>query len=218
MVATLILIEFFAGSLMFSYWLGRLAGKRLEEVRDGNPGAYNLAHAAGFKWGVVGALLDFCKGYFPLVYFLQRGWVPARTLPFVAIAPVLGHAFSPFLKFKGGKALAVTYGVWSAVTSFQGSLVYAVTMGFGKLCERIYNWGKPSRPEIDAMLDIAGFIVVGFFLLAAGFASSLLQLWVLNFAVLVFKRKRDFSLLIKSKLRGEEVKKRRKKGKSCPGG
>nr|WP_322785336.1 glycerol-3-phosphate acyltransferase [Carboxydothermus ferrireducens] len=36
----------------------------------------------------------------------------------MAVAPVLGHAFSPFLRFKGGKAMAVTFGVWSAIEKF----------------------------------------------------------------------------------------------------
>ncbi len=53
MIILLSIIEFGCGSLMFSNWIGRMVGKRLEEIRDGNPGAFNLGHAAGFKMGVI---------------------------------------------------------------------------------------------------------------------------------------------------------------------
>ncbi|KUJ90454.1 MAG: hypothetical protein XD37_1336 [Thermoanaerobacter thermocopriae] len=53
MIILLSILEFGCGSLMFSYWMGLMLGKRLEEVRDGNPGAFNLGHAAGFKMGVI---------------------------------------------------------------------------------------------------------------------------------------------------------------------
>ncbi len=41
----------------------------------------------------------------------------------IAIAPVLGHVFSPFLKFRGGKAIAVSLGVWIGLTIWKASLV-----------------------------------------------------------------------------------------------
>ncbi|WP_075860370.1 glycerol-3-phosphate acyltransferase [Carboxydothermus pertinax] len=197
MVILLAIIEFLCGSLMFSYWLGVMAGKKLEEVRDGNPGAFNLWCAAGYKVGFWGAFLDFFKGYFPLVYFFNRGYLDSEvTLAVVAIAPVLGHAFSPFLKFKGGKALAATFGVWSAVTSFKASFAYAVTLGFLKGLERIFYWGSPSLPERDAVLDILGFAFLGAFFLTGIFAGNLFYLWCLNFLLLFYKRKRDFAILL----------------------
>jgi len=200
MIILLSLLEFGCGSLMFSYWMGLMLGKRLEEMRDGNPGAFNLGHAAGFKMGVVGATFDFMKGYFPLVYFLEKGYVTGNAIAIVAIAPILGHAFSPFLKFKGGKALATTFGVWSAITRFKASLTYAVILGILKLGERRYNIGKPSIPEIDAVLDLVGFGILGGLLFLSSVESYLLLLWMLNFAVLLYKRKNDMNIVLKAKM------------------
>ncbi|ABY94369.1 acyl-phosphate glycerol 3-phosphate acyltransferase [Thermoanaerobacter thermohydrosulfuricus] len=200
MIILLSILEFGCGSLMFSYWMGLMLGKRLEEVRDGNPGAFNLGHAAGFKMGVVGATFDFMKGYFPLVYFLEKGYVTGNAIAIVAIAPILGHAFSPFLKFKGGKALATTFGVWSAITRFKASLTYAVILGILKLGERRYNRGKPSIPEIDAVLDLVGFGILGGLLFLSSVESYLLLLWMLNFAVLLYKRKNDMNIVLKAKM------------------
>src|SRR5690606_14820148 len=108
-------LAWLSGSLMFSYWLGCLKRRNLREVGDGNPGGVNLLKAVGIGWGLAGIALDFLKGYVPLVLLLWNGAVTGYELVPVAIAPVLGHAFSPFLKFQGGKAIAVTFGVWSAL-------------------------------------------------------------------------------------------------------
>lgn len=194
------LIEFAFGSLMFSYWLGLIVGKRLEEVRDGNPGAFNLWCAAGFKVGTIGAILDFMKGYFPLVYFIKNGHFSGNKIAVIAIMPILGHAFSPFLRFKGGKALAATFGVWSATTHFKGAFVYAVILGILKLVERMYNKGKPSMPEVDAVLDLLGFVIWGVILIIGNFENYLLLLWMFNFSVLLYKRKNDITLFLKVRL------------------
>jgi len=197
MIVILGIIEFACGSMMFSYWLGIMAGKRLEEVRDGNPGATNLWYAAGFKIGIIGAILDFMKGYFPLVYFINKGYIREDAIVFIAIAPILGHAFSPFLRFNGGKALAATFGVWSAATHFKGSFMYAVILGILKLGERMYNKGKPSLPEVDAVLDLLGFVILGTLLVLGSFENYLLLLWLFNFIILLYKRKNDMVSFLK---------------------
>lgn len=65
MIIIYVIIEFLCGSLMFSYWLGLVSKKDLSTVGDGNPGAFNLWKAAGYKLGLAGVFLDFMKGYFP---------------------------------------------------------------------------------------------------------------------------------------------------------
>ncbi|HBG76123.1 MAG TPA: hypothetical protein DDW86_04110, partial [Clostridiales bacterium] len=47
MIVLYVIVEYFCGSLMFSYWLARLVNRDLTKVGDGNPGAFNLWHAAG---------------------------------------------------------------------------------------------------------------------------------------------------------------------------
>lgn len=112
-----ITIAYLCGSLPFSIWIGRLVlGKDITQVGDGNPGAANVWRAGGTRWGVAAVLLDFFKGAVPvalanLVYDIEGPW-----LALIAIAPIAGHAFSPFLGFRGGKALAVTFGIWAGLT------------------------------------------------------------------------------------------------------
>jgi glycerol-3-phosphate acyltransferase PlsY len=123
-------IGFLSGSAMFSYWLGKLILRRdVREYGDANPGAVNAWKAGGWKIGLPGALLDFCKGAVPVGLAVWTAGVGGWGLVPVALAPVLGHAFSPFLGFKGGKAVAVTLGVWSGVTIWEGLGVLAASMG-----------------------------------------------------------------------------------------
>lgn len=120
------LIGFFLGAIPFSLLLGKFfAGKDIRTVGDGNPGGANALKAGGLKVGIPAILLDIAKGFVP-VYLAQRAGLAGWSLIPAALAPVLGHAFSPFLRFRGGKALGATGGVWVALIGLWAFPVYAV--------------------------------------------------------------------------------------------
>ena len=58
----------------------------------------------------------------------------------IALAPVLGHAFSPFLRFKGGKAVAVTVGIWCGLTVWEGPTVGGLLLGLFFLLLAVDGW------------------------------------------------------------------------------
>jgi acyl phosphate:glycerol-3-phosphate acyltransferase len=123
------IVGFFLGSLPFSVWLGRLVLK--EDVRqygDGNPGAANVGKAGGPLLGIVAVLLDGLKGAIPVLIAVHVFEISGPTLIPVALAPVVGHAFSPFLGFHGGKAIATTFGIWLGLTSWVGPVVLGVSV------------------------------------------------------------------------------------------
>lgn len=186
MVLPALLVEFFCGSLMFSYWLGLAAGRDIRRVGDGNPGAFNLWNSAGFKFGILGVILDFMKGYIPLLLFLNSGVLAGWAVVPGSIAPILGHAFSPFVKFKGGKGIAVTFGVWSALTGFAASLAYAVILALFIIISRILTKGKPTSPEADAFMDVLGFCLLAVYLAACGYSICIIAAWMINLCLLVF--------------------------------
>ncbi|MCL4246999.1 MAG: glycerol-3-phosphate acyltransferase [Anaerolineae bacterium] len=128
--ALLTVAGFLSGSVMFSLWLGRLALRQdIREVGDGNPGAFNVMAAGGKAWGFAALMLDVFKGAIPVGlgrWFLHIDGAP---LVAVAIAPVLGHAFSPWLGFKGGKAVAVTFGVWVGLTAWEAPTFMGILLG-----------------------------------------------------------------------------------------
>lgn len=120
----LCLLAFTAGALPFSLWVGRVAlGKDIRRYGDANPGATNVLRAGSKKAAALALLLDFLKGALPvgLAHFQLHltGW----PLIVVALLPVLGHAFSPFLGGRGGKAVATTGGIWCGLTIWEGPTI-----------------------------------------------------------------------------------------------
>ena len=111
------LLGFVLGAMPFSVWLGRfLLGKEIRQFGDKNPGATNVLRAGGPFPFALALLLDISKGALPLglaVYvFGLEGW---GLVP-ISLGPPLGHAFSPFLNWQGGKAVAAAFGVWIGLT------------------------------------------------------------------------------------------------------
>ena len=104
------------GSCSFSLWVGRwLLNKHVREYGDGNPGAINVFRAGDVKAGVIAVVLDIGKG-FPFVFIAHfRFGLPELLVAAIGLSAILGHACSPFLRFKGGKAVAVTGGVLLAL-------------------------------------------------------------------------------------------------------
>lgn len=124
-------LGFFCGSMMFSYWLGLLVLRSdIRAVGDGNPGASNLFRAGGCAVGILGLLLDYAKGAAPVLAARSLGGLEGVSLIPVALAPVVGHAFSPWLRGRGGKAVAVTFGIWTGVSLWEGPVVLGALLTF----------------------------------------------------------------------------------------
>ncbi|GAB2696617.1 hypothetical protein GCM10027018_14700 [Paenibacillus thermoaerophilus] len=109
----------------------------------------------------------------------------------VAAAPVLGHAFSPFLKGRGGKAIAVTFGVWSAATEFSASLAYAVILAVLLAAARWINKGRPTSAEADGFQVVFGMLLLSVYLAASGYSCAILGLWLVNSLLLVYTHRRE---------------------------
>jgi glycerol-3-phosphate acyltransferase PlsY len=129
----LAIAAFGLSAVPFSILVGRwLLGKDIRSYGDGNPGAFNVFRAGGQKAGYLAVFLDVLKGS-PFV-FLAYFWLALPDLSVVAVAlsAVLGHAFSPFLGWHGGKSVAVTFGVLLALPRHEVLLAFiaCVVIGF----------------------------------------------------------------------------------------
>jgi glycerol-3-phosphate acyltransferase PlsY len=149
------IISFLSGSIPYSVWIGKLATRRdIRDYGDGNPGTTNVFRAGGKIWGVVALLLDCLKGAVPvgLAYWLYNvdGW----PMTLIAVAPILGHAFSPFLGFRGGKALAVSLGIWTGLTLFQAPLLLGISLSLALLVI-----GSDAWPLFPALLTLLLYLV-----------------------------------------------------------
>ncbi|WP_123043060.1 glycerol-3-phosphate acyltransferase [Cohnella candidum] len=190
-------VSFLSGSLMFSYWLGRLARHNLRDVGDGNPGALNLWRAAGYPYGLTGILLDFLKGFMPVAWLVHTGALTGYEMIPAAAAPIFGHAFSPFLRGRGGKAIAVTFGVWSALTAFRAALAYAVILAVLLLGARYLNKGKPTSSESDAFQVVLGMLLLSLYLYMDEFPREVWGFWLVNVLLLVYTHRRELRAVLK---------------------
>ena len=116
---------YFCGSIPFAVIIGRYFGHRdPRSVGDGNPGGTNVWISAGWLIGLTATVIEILKGWFPVWLARADGVADSSLIP-VLLAPILGHATMPFLKFKGGKALGVTGGAWMGIIGLWVFPIYA---------------------------------------------------------------------------------------------
>jgi glycerol-3-phosphate acyltransferase PlsY len=110
------------GSIPFGIIIAKAHGKDLRSIGSGNIGATNVSRALGRKWGYICFALDVLKGLIPMLAVMPfatpfPGQTPAEKIIIlflwfaVGIAAILGHVFPIFLKFKGGKGVATSFGI-----------------------------------------------------------------------------------------------------------
>jgi glycerol-3-phosphate acyltransferase PlsY len=120
--AFLIVVAYLLGSIPFGLLIARAYGKDLRTIGSGNIGAANVARALGRRWAYLCFLLDVLKGLIPMVaaMFLIKTDSPAQAANqaillalwlAVGCAAILGHIFPIYLKFRGGKGVATSFGV-----------------------------------------------------------------------------------------------------------
>jgi glycerol-3-phosphate acyltransferase PlsY len=132
---------FILGAVPFSVIIGRLALKKdITGYGDGNPGAVNVFRAGGRKAGFLAVLLDVAKGV-PLVLLSYTLFdLPALSTVFIAISAILGHAYSPFLHWKGGKAISITFGVMLALPSYEVIIPFIIFVIIGFFLIEVDAW------------------------------------------------------------------------------
>lgn len=109
-IILVVLIGYLIGSVSFAVIIARSQGVDIFKEGSGNPGATNVKRVLGKKWGNLTFALDALKGLaaagWPLVAYAGDNRLAVIGL----IAAILGHSFSIFLKFRGGKGVATTIG------------------------------------------------------------------------------------------------------------
>ncbi|PIU68616.1 hypothetical protein COS81_03330 [candidate division WWE3 bacterium CG06_land_8_20_14_3_00_42_16] len=117
------LFSYLFGSIPFSYLIGKYIKKiDLKKIGSRNPGGSNLFSNTNLFWGLIGALLDIGKGIFLVIIgkYLKFDGLSINTL---IIGTIVGHCWSLFLNFKGGRGVAASIGTLL--------FVYPQNFGFG---------------------------------------------------------------------------------------
>lgn len=161
-------VGFFLGAIPFSLWLARKVGKiDLRQHGSGNVGATNVARTLGWKWGLIALGLDAVKGALPVAlvtWLLPPNFADmthARVL--AGLCAVLGHMFSPWLNFKGGKGVATGLGVAAVLAPL------ATLVAFGIFALTFTIWRIVS---LSSMLAAVAFAATELTLFGASLWSS----------------------------------------------
>lgn len=114
MLYFLIALSYSMGSIPSGLWIGKYCHHiDIRQHGSGNTGTTNAYRILGKKSGTVVLMIDILKGTIPTLLALYL--VPEYSPLLVGIAAILGHTFSVFVNFKGGKAVATTAGVLLSV-------------------------------------------------------------------------------------------------------
>lgn len=111
-------LGFLLGSIPFGLLLGKVKGIDIREHGSGNIGATNVFRTLGKKSGILCLVLDFFKGFIPVLIasrLVLDGTMGQCIEVGTALAAILGHNYSPWIGFKGGKGIATTGGALVAI-------------------------------------------------------------------------------------------------------
>ncbi len=137
-------VGYLVGGVPSAAIMARLRGRDIFTVGSGNMGSMNTARNLGFGLGVLVLVLDIGKGALATFLGMQMAVMTgqdgvAALLPALAagFGAVLGHAFSPYVGFRGGKALATTFGVSLPLYPYVGLFALGLLLSLYLLTRRM---------------------------------------------------------------------------------
>ena len=115
-VICLLIFSYLIGSIPNAFWIGKVFKNiDIRQQGSGNVGATNAARVLGYKYGFMTLVLDVLKGAIPTYIGYKMG---ANLGIYAAICAIIRHSYSIFLKFKGGKAVATTVGIFLIISPY----------------------------------------------------------------------------------------------------
>jgi glycerol-3-phosphate acyltransferase PlsY len=189
MTIVFVIAAFALGSVPTGMIVARARGVDLRKVGSGNIGATNVGRALGKKWAIFVLVADAAKGYAPAA--LAARWLPPFGVAAVAIAAVVGHMFSVFLKGRGGKGVATSLGAALALSPL-------AALACAGLYALLYAMVRIS--SVGSLVAVSSFPLA---LYLTGDRERAHYLFAGTIAVLVIARHKDN---LRRLARGEELK------------
>lgn len=170
------LLSYLLGAIPTSYLVVRLVkGADLRRLGSGNLGATNLFRQLGWKYAVPVGLFDLLKGAIPVAVFGPRAHAGDVIPLLLGIAALLGHVFSVFVGFRGGKGVATgagivlglaplaflaALGVWALVVALTGYVSLGSIVAAVLLTPLVYLLAPERRPLLWLFAAVAALIVL----------------------------------------------------------
>lgn len=165
---------FLMGSLPFGAWIVKWkTGEDVTKLGSGNIGATNVLRTTGKMAGILTLVLDIAKGLLAVLLADRVTEGNPLLMSLAALAVLFGHAYSPFMGFKGGKAVASFAGAFAYLTPlpfftiailFVAVVWYSRYISLGSICGAVLFpfavWLilHPAWPVVAAALVAGAFI------------------------------------------------------------
>ena len=173
----LLIASFFVGSIPFGYLIARAKGVDILKAGSGNIGATNVNRVLGKQLGAIVFLLDILKAAIPVTIAKKLFHNDQFLGSLCGISAVLGHCFSPFLKFKGGKGVSTIFGTILAVSPF----VALSAFGVGLISLAITRW-----VSLSSLVGVFSAIVFAYFFHDQ---FAIIPLYVIAFLLTVYRHR-----------------------------
>ncbi|HJA02451.1 MAG TPA: glycerol-3-phosphate acyltransferase [Candidatus Gallimonas gallistercoris] len=181
------LVCYFVGCVNFAMIIARTKHKDAHKIGSGNPGTMNMSREFGLKVGLVNFLLDVAKGGVPALvsYFIFRGYVFAGTdvvvsdftRYFCGVFVIIGHIWPVTMRFRGGKGIASTLGLfWFTLGCERGW--FAAVAFLWLVCVLLFiavtEWGS-----MGSLLGVTGFSLWQGVIFFLRYEAELQNTWVI---------------------------------------
>ncbi len=182
------------GCFNFAVLIARFKKKNIREMGSGNPGTMNITRSLGLKFGVLNFFCDGIKGGIPVLagYFIFQNYVFAGTSIsvsdfaryFFGLFVIIGHIFPVTMRFKGGKGIASTMGIFAFALACERWWYFFIVVAFF-VCIFLYiyftEWGS-----MGSLLGVTVLTVFQAAIFAERYADSLLNGWSISIFVILF--------------------------------
>ena len=178
----LLICAYLLGSVPTGLLLARAMGVDIRETGSGNIGATNVYRTMGRKVGILTLIGDCLKGLIPV---LVAKWLqmPDFWIAAIGLAAFLGHVYTVFLGFKGGKGVATALGVFLGTSWL--AVVFALAVFVLVLCKWRYV----------SLASIVAAAVMPFFVWFTGGEPQLCVMALAIAAIVVFRHRENISRL-----------------------
>ena len=175
-------VSFFSASIPWSLIIGFIFSKQdIRTIGDKNPGGTNTLKLAGIKVGLLAISLDILKSFFPIYFAIIFGFDDFQVA-ILCFAAISGSIFSPFLRFNGGKSLAVSCGIWMAISLGMIGPLICLIMAFSHLIQKTHLW-----------TILSGWLGILIWVLIFSLSIEYIVIFIINFILVMFKHKNEFN-------------------------
>ncbi len=197
-IIVFMVLTYFIAGIPFAYVITKLFLKKdIRTIGSGNVGATNVYRAGGIKYAIPVFVLDFLKGFVPVLISLFVFDKNVEISILIAISAIIGHTLMPYLKFQGGKGAATSFGAFVVILPIP-MLVSVVLFIIIVLISRMVALGTIL---VALILPIIYFVLGKFYNIAWPYHYSHVILMFISIIAIfiVFKHKSNIARIVKGK-------------------